>query len=149
MEKWRRWRKAKEDMSNGDKTERQENTAQASQQPAPQPPQQQKPVNRLDETVGVLLEAILQCEEYLAYHAELEKVRQFPELKEQIDEFRKRNFVLQSSADIDFEKLDRFEKEYEDFRSNPLVSDFLAAELAFCRRMQGIENRVTAGLDFQ
>lgn len=146
MEKWRRWRKAKDDMSNRDKAERQEGTAQAPQQP---PQQQKKPVSHLDETVGLLLEAILQCEEYLAYRAELEKVRQFPELKEQIDEFRKRNYVLQTSADIDFDKLDRFEKEYEDFRSNPLVSDFLAAELAFCRRMQGIENRVTAGLDFQ
>lgn len=141
MGKWSRWRKTKENMSNREKTEIQDGTVQA--------PQQQKSVNNLDDAVNLLLEAILQCEEYLAYRAELDKVLQFPELKAQIDEFRKRNYELQSSADIDFDKLDRFEREYEDFRSNPLVSDFLAAELAFCRRMQGIENRVTANLDFQ
>lgn len=74
---------------------------------------------------------------------------QQPGLKAGIDEYRKRNYELQSSMDIDFEKLDRFEKEYENFRSNPAVSDFLAAELAFCKRMQAIETRVTAALDFQ
>lgn len=141
MGKWSRWRKTKDNMSNRDKAEIQDGTVQV--------PQQQKSVNNLDDAVNLLLEAILQCEEYLAYRAELDKVLQFPELKAQIDEFRKRNYELQSSADIDFDKLDRFEREYEDFRSDPLVSDFLAAELAFCRRMQGIENRVTANLDFQ
>ncbi len=105
--------------------------------------------NALDETVGTLIRAILECEEYLTYRTELDKVLQVPELKAQIDEYRSRNYQLQSSADIDFDKLDWFEKEYEDFRSNPLVSDFLAAELAFCKRMQGIESRITAELDFQ
>lgn len=107
------------------------------------------PGDALDETVNTLITAILKCEEYLAYRAELDKVLQVPELKAQIDEYRRRNYQLQSSTDIDFEKLDRFEKEYEDFRSDPLVSEFLAAELAFCKRMQEIESRVTAELDFQ
>lgn len=105
--------------------------------------------NALDESVNTLITAILECEEYLTYRAELDKVLQVPDLKAQIDEYRGRNYQLQTSADIDFDKLDRFEKEYEDFRSDPLVSDFLAAELAFCRRMQGIESRITAELDFQ
>lgn len=108
-----------------------------------------KAADNLENAVDTLITAVLESEEYLAYRAELDKVLQVPELKAQIDEFRKRNYELQSSADIDFDKLDRFEKEYEDFRSDPLVSDFLAAELAFCRRMQGIETRVTAELDFQ
>lgn len=108
-----------------------------------------KAADNLENAVNALITAVLESEEYLAYRAELDKVLQVPELKAQIDEFRKRNYELQSSADIDFDKLDRFEKEYEDFRSNPLVSDFLAAELAFCRRMQGIETRITAELDFQ
>jgi len=105
--------------------------------------------NDLDHATEALITAILNSREYKAYRVELDKVLQFPELKEQIDEFRKRNYVLQSSEDIDFGKLDRFEKEYEDFRMNPLVSDFLAAELAFCRRMQGLETRVAEKIDFQ
>lgn len=105
--------------------------------------------DKLECAVNVLVTAILECEEYLAYRAELDRVLQTPELKAQIDEYRRRNYELQSSMDIDFDKLDRFEKEFEDFRSNQVVSDFLAAELAFCKRMQAIETRVTAELDFQ
>lgn len=105
--------------------------------------------NGLDSAVDMLITAILGCEEYLAYRAELDKVLQNPELKSEIDNYRRRNYELQTSADIDFDKLDRFEKEYENFRSDPLVSDFLAAELAFCKRMQEIETSITARLDFQ
>ena len=75
---------------------------------------------------------------YLTYRTELDKVKQVPGLKSQIDEFRMRNFALQSSMDNDFDKLDRIEKDYEDFRANPLVADFLAAELDLCRMIQGI-----------
>lgn len=106
-------------------------------------------VNGLDSAVNSLITAILGCEEYLAYRTELDKVLQNSELKLKIDDYRRRNYELQTSADIDFDKLDRFEKEYENFRSDPLVSDFLAAELAFCKRMQEIETRITAKLDFQ
>lgn len=106
-------------------------------------------VDKLESAVDTLITTILECEEYLAYRAELDKVLQIPDLKAQIDEYRKRNYELQSRPDIDFDKLDRFEKEYENFRSNPAVSDFLAAELAFCKRMQAIETRITVELDFQ
>ena len=134
MEKWSIWRKAKENMDNKDSME-QTNISGIE-------------VN-LENAVDALITAILKSEEYLAYRAELDRVLQVPGLKAQIDEYRKRNYELQSSADIDFDKLDRFEKENEDFRSDPLVWDFLAAELAFCKRMQGIETRVTEELDFQ
>lgn len=105
--------------------------------------------DKLDSAVDTLITAILGCEEYLAYRAELDRVLQIPNLKDQIDEYRRRNYELQHRTDIDFDKLDRFEKEYENFRSDPAVSDFLAAELAFCKRMQEIETRVTAEIDFQ
>ena len=62
---------------------------------------------------------------------------QYPDLKKQIDEFRYRNFKLQNETDADrlFD-----EREYEEFRKNPIVSDFLAAELAFCRMYQEIQS---------
>lgn len=124
-------------MDNGDNVEKMGNT------------ENQEQGNGLDSAVDTLITAILGCEEYLAYRAELDKVLQNPELKSEIDNYRRRNYELQTSADIDFDKLDRFEKEYENFRSDPLVSDFLAAELAFCKRMQEIETSITARLDFQ
>lgn len=69
---------------------------------------------------------------------------QYPELKRQIDEFRQRNFRLQNETDSDrlFDEIDRFEREYEEFRKNPVVSDFLEAELAFCRMFQEIQSTI-------
>jgi len=93
-------------------------------------------MNDIDSAREAFVAAIMASEEYQAYAEELDKVKRFPELKAQIDDYRERNFVLQTDANIDFEKLDRFEKEYEAFRENSLVADFLAAELGFCRMVQ-------------
>lgn len=111
--------------------------------------EQMQNISRLDGAIAALTEAVLATEEYQAYAAVLTKVKQYPELKEQIDDFRKRNFELQLSADNDFNKLDRFEQEYETFRENMLVQDFLAAELDLCRLIQDIYLRITAALHFE
>ncbi len=149
MGKWSIWRKTKDSMDNIGNTGNNGNTDSMGQAGGGNQAGKPNRTDSLDDAANALIAAILECEEYRAYRAELDRVLQFPELKAQIDEYRKQNYVLQSSADIDFEKLDRFEKEYEGFRSNPLVSEFLMAELAFCRRMQELETRVTAELDFQ
>ncbi len=106
-------------------------------------------MNNIDNATDEFIAAILASEVYGNYRNELAKVKREPGLKAQIDEYRKRNFEFQENADNDFNKLDRFEKEYEEFRSNPLVADFLAAELDLCRMMQRIDTRITAGLDFE
>lgn len=108
-----------------------------------------KRVNDLDRAVEAFIKAILASEVYRTYLAELEKVKQDPELKREIDEFRWRNFDLQLSQDADYERLDHFEKEYENFRDQPLVADFLAAELDLCRKLQGISLRVIDALNFE
>jgi hypothetical protein len=71
-------------------------------------------------------------------------VDQQPQLKAQIDEFRRRNFALQNETDPQrlFDETDRFEQEYSEFRKNPVVNDFLAAELAFCRMYQEARDMV-------
>ena len=106
-------------------------------------------ISRLDIATEALVNAVLATEEYRAYESELNKVKEFPELKEQIDDFRKRNFQMQSSADIDFNKLEQFEKEYAAFRENILVQDFLAAEVDLCRLIQDLNMRITAALNFE
>ena len=103
------------------------------------------PENAIDAFVA----AILATDEYKAYAAELDKVKQYPDLKAQIDDFRKRNYELQNSGELDFYRLDCFEKEYQMIRENPLVADFLAAEVDFCRMMQEINLRVTEALNFE
>ena len=106
-------------------------------------------MENIDEAVEAYVRAIKDTEEYRSYIREKDKVLQYPVLKSQIDEFRSRNYKIQNSGCANMETIEAFEREYEVFRENPLVSDFLAAELAFCRMMQELDVRIVASLDFE
>ncbi|MBR6151770.1 MAG: YlbF family regulator [Lachnospiraceae bacterium] len=106
-------------------------------------------MNEVEEAVDRLANALLNSDVYREYKSKLEQVKKDPELKRQIDEFRMRNYELQQSPDYAFDKVEQFQREYQAFRDNPLVSDFLAAELAFCRMVQGIENRLSGMITFE
>lgn len=96
-----------------------------------------------------LVESILQSEVYRSYQEELACVKSVPGLKAQIDEFRRRNYELQTSEDIDFYRLDCIEGEYSEFRRQPMVEEFLSAELELCRMIQDITARITEGIHFE
>lgn len=87
---------------------------------------------------------------YKNYRIQLERIKKEPELYEQVNEFRRRNYEIQNTSGVDdlFDKIDAFEREYEKFRENPIVDDFLRAELALCRMMQEIDIMLTEELDF-
>jgi len=106
-------------------------------------------MSQVDEAVDGLVNAILGSDVYREYKQSLEKVKAFPDLKKQIDEFRMRNFELQQSPDYAFDKMEQFQREYQSFRENPLVSEFLANELAFCRMVQDIECHLAESIEFE
>lgn len=106
-------------------------------------------MRNMEDAVLNFIEAIKASGEYQDYIRERERVKRFPDLKVQIDEYRRRNFELQTSKDTAFDKIEQFEREYDNFRENPMVSDFLDAELAFCRMMQSTNIRVTEAIDFE
>lgn len=96
-------------------------------------------------------ETIQQSDTYQKYYFQREKIKRQPDLYDKVNEFRRRNFELQNTADSEdlFDRMEAFEKEYEKFRENPLVDDFLRAELAFCRMMQNINELLTTEIDFE
>ena len=105
-------------------------------------------MSNLDNAVAELIAAIKSSEQYLAYEREKEKINRFPELKKQVTA---QNYRLQSMTDDEelFHKIEEFEREYEKFRENPIVADFLAAELGFCRMMQSVNIKITEALNFE
>ncbi len=102
----------------------------------------------MDQALQAYIDKLIETTEYREYVKQKERVLQVPGLKAQIDEFRTRNYQMQTSSDMVFEKIDAFEREYADFRENPLVEGFLAAELAFCRMMQEHYGKVLDAVDF-
>ncbi len=72
-------------------------------------------------------------------------------LFEEVNEFRRKNYQLQNNASGDelLEKTEALNQEYIVMRSNPLVEEFLDAELAFCRMMQEVNILLTNELNFE
>ena len=102
-------------------------------------------INAIEAYVGVLK----QSKEYKDYMRALAAVKEVPGLKAQVDEYRKNNFLLQNSENTSFDAIENFELEYAELRENPLVEDFLTAELAFCRMMQYNNSLILEALHFE
>ena len=107
-------------------------------------------MSELENVVDSMINAIKNTKEYQNYLREKEKISRFPDVAQQINEYRIKNYELQSMTSKEelFNKIDDFDREYEKFKEDPLVSDFQEAELDFCRMMQNITMTVTAALDF-
>lgn len=106
-------------------------------------------MSNVNDAVKQLITEILSSDTYKEYDLQRKKVNKVPGLKEKIDEYRRRNYELQNRSGFAFDKIDQFAKENENFREDSLVSDFLTAELAFCRLIQRINIDITAALDFE
>ncbi len=108
-------------------------------------------MNTIDNAINELLEAIKQSREYVEYRYQLEKINMQPELRSQIDAYRDENFALQSNTPEDqlLWKIEQFEEKYRKFRENPLVNDFLVAELAFVRKIQEVNLKIAEGIQFE
>ncbi|MDE6516398.1 MAG: YlbF family regulator, partial [Acetatifactor sp.] len=76
----------------------------------------------LDQAVENLIVTIKESDAYDNYLSALAAVKRQPGLKQQIDEYRKENYVMQNTGDMAFERIERFEQEYSDFRESPLVA---------------------------
>ena len=61
------------------------------------------------------------------YKYQKERIRKVPGMKERINEFRKKRFEFQKYEGEDlFEKIDEFQKEYQNFKEEPIVREYLA-----------------------
>ena len=98
-----------------------------------------------------LIRVIHDSKEYRQYEEIKRKVAGFPELKQQIDQYRKEAFLLQNSGDAThiYERTEEFERRNIEFRKNPLVNEYLACELAVCRMLQNSAFMVVKSVDIE
>ncbi len=107
--------------------------------------------SEVKEAIKQFADKIMESDTYREYLYQRERIKKQPELYDKVNEFRQRNFELQNETDEEelFDRMEVFEKEYEKFRENPLVDDFLRAELAFCRLMQEVDLLLAEAIDFE
>ena len=102
----------------------------------------------IQQALEEFLNALRASEAYKDYEYQKARVKRYPGLAERINEFRKRRFEFQHYEGDDlFEKIDEFEREYQNFEEEPVVRDYLAAELEICRRIQEINAAIADIVD--
>ena len=106
---------------------------------------------QIEEATKKFAAYIQESDTYKEYFYQRERIKKQPALYEKVNAYRQKNFELQNESDSEdlFDRMEAFEREYAKFRENPMVEDFLRAELAFCRMMQSINVWLTAEIDFE
>lgn len=107
-------------------------------------------MDSIDVCLDALIDAVLSSEEYRQYRALQEQISLEPEKEKAINNFRRRNYLLQRNKDnIDlFDEIDKLEQEFREFRKEPLVEEYLSAELSVCRLVQRINRKLMEQVDF-
>ncbi len=105
----------------------------------------------LNKIIMDFVRAIKGSQEFCDYKELLERIKEQPELYDKANAFRQKNFAIQSSESGErlIECQEELEREFEDVRAIPLVDEFLAAELCFCKMMQEINELIWEEIDFQ
>jgi cell fate (sporulation/competence/biofilm development) regulator YlbF (YheA/YmcA/DUF963 family) len=103
------------------------------------------------EAAKTYIREVKQSPEYQEYVSRLEEIKQQEEIYTKVNEFRKKNYELQSSESSErlLELVDELERELDGLHKLPLAESFLAAELDFCRKMQEANALIAKELDFQ
>ena len=105
--------------------------------------------NTIDENISSLLEAFKESPEYVEFQKQNEILKQKPELKKRVDDFRGDNYRVQNECGSDnlFDVVEQMGKESAELRRHPEVNAYLDAELALCKMMQKICVKLAEGID--
>lgn len=107
-------------------------------------------MGRMDELKEEIKEAILTSDEYKEYKKLDNYIKAKPDLKRAVDEFRRENFRLQYSDDVEdvLSATGDLNKRYEDVRQQTMVNRYLTAEMCLCRMVQDICLSIVEAIDF-
>ena len=107
--------------------------------------------NNVEIYTMALVRVIQESEEYQAFERIKKKLADKPEIKHQINNYRKEAFILQNYGDVStlYERTEQFQKKYQSFKEDPLAEEYLRCELALCRMLRGIATQVVGSVDLE
>lgn len=97
------------------------------------------------------IEEVKQSDVYTDYIKKKEAAMRDFKLWREISDYKKKRFEMQNSLSGEelFDRTESFEKGYEEWKSNKVVSEYLDAELAICRMLQQITFSIVKELDIE
>ena len=107
-------------------------------------------MQRIDQLKAQIADTIKESTEYKEYKRLEEIVSKDPNLKRSIDEFRRRNYEIQNSGQVEdiFAAQEELNRQYVDMRNQYMVNRYLLAEVCLCRMVQDICRTVVDAIDF-
>ena len=93
----------------------------------------------LNTSIEELKLALQNSDAFCRYQKIREEVHHYPEKEHRLHEFRRKNYFLQNSKD----QIDLFTE------ADPLLGEYLAAEVAVCRIIQQINKELLGCLNFE
>ena len=105
----------------------------------------------MEKATSKYIAALQKSDEYCKYSEIKSNVQEEASLWQQMCDYRRRRYEFQnlSSTEELFDRVDTFERDYREWKKNPLVTEFLDAELAFCRMMQEANMQIMDAMDFE
>ena len=96
-----------------------------------------------------LIEAIRKSDVYREYEEARLALAAHPDLRNTINEFRKRSYEIQNSDSPEdvYEKMEQLERDFYMVRRNDIMNNYLQAELAICRTLQTINQELVGTVD--
>ncbi len=93
---------------------------------------------------------VKESEEYERYQHAMKAVKEDAELYHSMNQFRRRNYELQSYEDgvNRYQEIRDLCHEYEEVLRDPLVNEFLLAEQILVSKLQEVYNIIVDGLEF-
>ena len=103
----------------------------------------------IEEKAQELSQIVTGSEEYKNYLRIKREIEQNEALCHRVNDFRARNFQLHTTLEGEelYNAMENFEREQANFRKDPLVNQFLAAELRMVRIIQQVEKTIVDGID--
>jgi cell fate (sporulation/competence/biofilm development) regulator YlbF (YheA/YmcA/DUF963 family) len=107
-------------------------------------------MTEIDNELFILIEAVKGSHTFKEYDRCRKVLKSDPELKARVDKYREENYRLQIMEDDGTlqDKIETFARDNMELSEQPRVRAFLDAELALCRMLQEITDRVVRAIDF-
>ena len=107
--------------------------------------------NNVEIYTMALVRVIQESEEYQAFERIKKKLADKPDIKQQINNYRKEAYILQNYGDVStlYERTEEFQKKYQSFKEDPLAEEYLRCELALCCMLRDISMQITDCVDLE
>ncbi len=85
-----------------------------------------------------LIQALEQSEDFIRYRNLENQLKEMPELRQKINEYRRKVYEMQTSGRDLYDETDYVLNEYSPLLRNEIAADYLDAESAVCRMVQRV-----------